>query len=62
MAVQHIASELIVKGIKECCISNVMVGTNNVSCERIVILGVSVRKMKALTVKLETVTLIDRGR
>jgi len=39
-----------------------MVGTNDDSCERIVILGVSVRKIKAPTVKLETVTLIGRGR
>jgi hypothetical protein len=62
MAVQHIASELIVKGVKGCCISSVMVGTNDGSCERIVMLGVSVRKMKALTVKMETVTLIGRGR
>jgi len=62
MAVQHITSELIVKGVKECCISNVMVGTNDDICERIVMLGVSVRKMKAPTVNLEKVTLIGRGR
>jgi hypothetical protein len=61
MAVQHITSELIVKVVMECCISNVMVGTNDDGCERIVMLGVSVRKMKAPTIKVETVTLIGRG-
>ena len=30
--------------------------------ERVVILGVSVRKMKAQSVKMETVTLIGNGR
>ena len=49
MAVQHITSDLIVKGVMECCISNVMVGTNDDSRERIAMFGVSVRKMKAVT-------------
>jgi len=38
------------------------VGINDDSCERTVMLGVSVRKMKVPTVKMETVTLIGRGR
>ena len=33
-----------------------------VSLKRMGMLGVSVRKMKALTVKMETVTLIGQGR
>ena len=30
--------------------------------KRLAVLGVSVQKMKALTVQIETVTLIDKGR
>jgi len=44
--------EVIVKGFKKCCISNVTDG----------MLGVSVRKMQALTLKMETVTLTYKGR
>jgi hypothetical protein len=43
-----------------------MDGTHDDSCgmavKRIGMLGVSVRKMKALTVTIETVTLIGKGR
>ena len=41
-----------VKGRKNCCISNVVDG----------MLVLSVRERKALTVKMETVTLSDEGR
>jgi hypothetical protein len=52
------------KGIQKCCIPNAVDGTDdmlwNGSEEESDI--VSVRKMKALTVKMETVTLIGKGR
>jgi hypothetical protein len=58
-------TKVIVKGFKKCCISSAINGTND-SCgmavRRMEVLGVSVRKMKALTVKMETVTLIGNGR
>jgi len=42
-----------VKGVKMCCMSNAVFGTNDDSCgmgvKRVGMLGVSVRKMKALT-------------
>ena len=45
---------------------NAMDGTNDNSCEmavkRVGMLGVSVRKMKALAVKMEIVTLISKCR
>jgi hypothetical protein len=54
-----------VKSVKKCCMSNAVCGTNVDSCrigiKRMRMLGVSVRK-KALTVNLETVTLISKGR
>ena len=50
----------------KCCIFNTVGGTDDDSCgmavKRMGMLGVSVRKMKALTVKMETVTLIGKGR
>ena len=53
------------KGFKKCCISNAIDGTND-SCgvaeRRMEMLGVSVRKMKALTVKVEAGTVIGNGR
>ena len=55
-----------VKGFKKCCISIGMEGTDDVlwngNVERMGMLGVSARKMKAPTVKMETVTLIGKGR
>jgi len=55
-----------VKGVKMCCMSSAVFGTNDDSCgmevKRVGMLGVSVRKMKVLTVKMETVTLIGKGR
>jgi hypothetical protein len=63
---QHISPEMTVKRIKKCCISNAVGGTDDDRCgmavKRMRMLGVSVRKMKVLTVKMETVTLIDKGR
>jgi hypothetical protein len=56
---QCISPEVTVKGFKKCCTSGAGEGTDDDmlwddSTE--VMLGVSVRKMKALTVKMETVT------
>jgi len=54
------------KGVQKCCVSNAVDGTNDDSCgmavKRVGMLEVSVRKMKALTVKMETVTLVGKGR
>ena len=59
---KHISPEVTVK----CCISTAMDGTHDDGCgmavKRMGILGVSVRKMKALTVMIETVILIGKGR
>jgi hypothetical protein len=53
-----ISPSVIVKGFKKCCLSNVVVGTGDVmlwnSGQED---GVSVRKVKALTVNMEKVTL-----
>ena len=55
-----------VKGFKNCCISSAVDGAEDYmlwnESEEIWMLGVSVRKMKALTVKMEAVTLIGKGR
>jgi hypothetical protein len=53
-----------VKVIKKCCIANAMDETITccgIAVRRMGMLGVSARKMKALTVKMETVTLIGKG-
>jgi hypothetical protein len=55
---QHISPDVTVKGVQKCCVSNAMDGTNDDSCgmamKSVRMLGVSVRKMNALTVKIET--------
>jgi len=55
-----------VNRFKKYCVSNEMNGTDGVYCgmaeKRMGMLRVSVKKMKALTVKMETVTLIGKGR
>jgi hypothetical protein len=55
-----------VKGFKKCCISTgwmrPMIICSGMAVRRMGMLGVSVRKMKALTVKIETVTPIGKGR
>jgi len=65
-AKQHISPEVTVKGFKKCYIYNAVGGTDNDSCgmavKRMRMLEVSVRKIKVLTVKMETVTLIGIGR
>jgi len=52
--------------VKKCCISNVLGETDDDKCgmavKRMGMLGVSLRKMKVLTVKMETVTLMGKGR
>ena len=54
------------EAVKKCFLSNAMCGTNDDSygmvVKRMGILGVSVRKMKALTVKMGTVTQIGKCR
>ena len=61
-----ISPAVILKGFKKCCISNAADGTDDDKCgmvmKRMGMFGVSVRKMKALTMKMETVTLIGKGR
>jgi hypothetical protein len=54
-----------VKGFKKCCIFSAINGTNDICAmagRRMEMLGVSVRKMEALTVNMEAVTLIGNGR
>ena len=54
------------KGFKKCCMSSAVDETDDICCrmavKRIRMLGVSVRKMKALAMKMETVTLVGKGR
>jgi len=63
---QHTSPDVTAKGVQKCCVSNAVDGTNDDSCgmavKRVGMLEVSVRKMKALTVKMETVTLVGKGR
>ena len=67
MTWQHISSDVTVKGFSKCCISNAMEGTDddmlwNGNVEMMGMFGVSARKVKAPTVKMETVALIGKGR
>jgi hypothetical protein len=67
MAWKHISTEVILTGFKKCCISNAMDRTGddklrNGSEEDGNVKRVGVRKIKALTVKMEEVTLIGKGR
>jgi hypothetical protein len=55
------------KGLKKCCISSVMgMGLMMICCgmtvKRVGVLVVSVWRMKAMTIKMETVTLIGKDR
>jgi hypothetical protein len=54
---QHISPEVTVKGVKKCRISSAIDDTYDDGCGmavyRMRMLGVSVRKMKELTVKME---------
>ena len=47
------------KGFKKCCISNVVDGTD---CGMLWNVRESMGEMKGLTVKMETVTLVGKGR
>jgi hypothetical protein len=65
--VDHNSMAVILKGFKKCCISNAVEGTDEWWCcrmtvKRVGMLGVSVRKRKALIVRMGTVTLIGKGR
>jgi len=66
MALQWISTEVTVKGFKKCCISNAVDETDDECCgmaeKRMGMLGVWARKVKALTVKMEAMTLIGKGR
>ena len=57
---------MFVKGANKCCTSNAMDGTNDDSCgmavKRMGMLGMSVKKMKAITMKMDTVTLVKTDR
>jgi len=60
---QHISSEEIMKSFKKCSISNVVDGTEDKlwnGSEEDGMLAVSVRKMKAPTVKMEAATLTGK--
>jgi len=63
---QHISPEVAVEGFKKCCVATGLDGNDNECCgmavKRMGMLGVSVRKMKALSAKLETVILVGKGR
>jgi hypothetical protein len=59
---QCISPQVIMKGFKKCCISIALMISCGMPVNRMGMLGESVRKMKALTVKLETVTLSGKGR
>jgi hypothetical protein len=65
MAWQRISPERTVKGFKKCLYPLHGLGLMMIHCgmtvKRMGMLAVSVRKMKALTVKMESVTLIDKG-
>jgi hypothetical protein len=66
MTWQCILSGVAVKGLKKCCISSAVSGTEDDmvwnDSKRTGMLGVSVRKMKRLTLKTDTVTLIGKDR
>jgi hypothetical protein len=62
---QHISPERIVKGFKKCLYPLHWLGLIMIRCgitvKRMRMLGVGVRKIKALTVKMESVTLFGKG-
>jgi hypothetical protein len=58
MAQQHISPEVTLKGFKKCCISSAVDGTDDSMLWNDSEEDGGVRKTKARTVKLETVTLI----
>ena len=65
MAWQCISLNIAVMAFKKCCISNAMDGTDiccGMAVKMMGMLAVSAWKMKALTVKMETMTLIGKGR
>ena len=59
-ACRCILPEVNVKGFRKCCVSTAVDGTDGgmlwTGSKGMAILGLSVRKMKALTVKMETMT------
>jgi hypothetical protein len=62
---QRISPDITVKGFKQCCVSSAMMGLMmccGMTVKRMGMLGVSVRKMKAMIVRMETITLLGTGR
>jgi hypothetical protein len=62
---QCISLEVTVKGCKKCCLSIAVDGIDGMLCndvKRMGMSGVSVTKMSAMTVTMETVTLFGKGR
>jgi hypothetical protein len=69
---QHISPEVNVKGLKMCCTSSGVDESDdnmfwndieeNENVGRMRMLGVSMTKIKALTMKMETVTMLGEGR
>jgi hypothetical protein len=59
---QCISPEVTVMGFKKCCIPKRQMICCGMAVKGLGMLTVSVRKMKALTVKIETVMLIDSGK
>jgi hypothetical protein len=59
---QCISLEVIMKGFIKCCTSIAVMIFCGMAVNRMGMLGQSVRKMKALTVKMETVTQSGKGR
>jgi len=60
-----ISPEVTARGFKKCCKYDVVDGTVmtcGMAGKRVGMFVVSVRKMKALTVKMETVTMMSKGR
>jgi len=59
---QCISPEVIMKGFKKCCISIAVMICCGMVVNRMGMLEEGVRKMKALTVQMESVTLSGKGR
>jgi hypothetical protein len=62
MARQHISPELNMKRFKKYCISSAVEGTMTCCRMTVGMIGVSMKRMKALTVKIVAVILIGKGR
>jgi hypothetical protein len=59
---QCTSPEVVVQGFKKCCISIAVMICCGMAVNRMATLGKRERKMKVLTVKMETVILSGKGR